>query len=246
MPATAAATTTFKALRIIDIDRLSSLLVRTTSNSPAALMMPADEACFDQEEYAIEGVAEDRQREDTSIHLGDFEGPLRQQDEVAETVVRYDHLAENRQDQRDRETDSHPGQDLRAGGRNDELADGLQRGEAQRARRVELNPIDRSHAAEGVEQDREQGGHEDQDDLHLVADADEQHEHREISRTRNRPQHFDQRLEQIVERPVVAHRQPERDTEHDREAVTQHLPPERCDQMEGQRSVRDVLQPRLE
>jgi hypothetical protein len=64
MPAMAAATTTFEALRIIDIDRPSSLCVRATSNSPAALVMPADEACFDQEEYAIEGVAEDRQREE--------------------------------------------------------------------------------------------------------------------------------------------------------------------------------------
>src|SRR4030088_1975621 len=89
---TATAIASFKIVRISVIDR--SPQVPFGSNSAAALVMPADKAGFDQQEHAVEHIAEDRQREDAGIHFRDFEGSLRQQDEVAQPVVRDDHLAE--------------------------------------------------------------------------------------------------------------------------------------------------------
>ena len=62
-------------------------------------MVPAHEARFDHEKYAVEGVTEERKREDTGIHLRNLERPLRQQDKVAEPVIGHDHLAENREDE---------------------------------------------------------------------------------------------------------------------------------------------------
>src|SRR4030088_611461 len=89
---TATAIASFKIVRISVIDR--SPQVPFGSNSAAALVMPADKSRLDQQEHAVEHIAEDRQREDAGIHFRDFEGSLRQQDEVAQPVVRDDHLAE--------------------------------------------------------------------------------------------------------------------------------------------------------
>jgi hypothetical protein len=111
---------------------------------------------------------------------------------------------------------------------------------------VELHAVDRAHAAVGVEENGEEGSHHDEDDLHLVADADEENEHRQVRRPGNGTQHLDQRLEEIVERAEVPHGEPERDAGDDREQVAEHLAPERCEQVAHQCPIRDVGVPGLE
>src|SRR5262245_19607048 len=252
----------FTIVRIIDVSPLlrSLFLSRRMSFSekpvstfpghalvaPAALSVPTQRARLCQQEHTVEQIAEHGKREDARVHVRHLERALRQQSEIAKAIVGHDHLAEDRQDQRDREADAHAREDLRACRREYELAEGLQRGETERARGVELHPVDRAHAAVGVEQDREERRQQDEHHLHLVADAHEQHEDREIGRAGNRAKHFDQRLEQIVERPEVAHDEPEPDAEHDGESVSEHLPPERRENVLGQRAVEHVLGPRFE
>src|SRR5258708_23210981 len=70
----------------------SSPSVQRYSGSAAAFVVPADQPAFDQEENPVQAVTEDRKGENPRIHVGHLEGALRQQGEVAQSVVRDDHL----------------------------------------------------------------------------------------------------------------------------------------------------------
>src|SRR5262249_49987313 len=109
----AAAKLHLRTVERIDIVGLPLVVV---SGPAAALSMPSDQPALYHQKQAIEHVAEQRQCEDAGIHVRHLEGVLRQQHERAQPVIGNDHLAEDREDQRDREADAHAGQDLRTGG----------------------------------------------------------------------------------------------------------------------------------
>src|SRR5690242_1819006 len=62
---------------------------------PAARFdVPADEARLAEQEQPIQHVAEHGESEDAGVHVRDLEGALREQREIAQSIVRHDHLAE--------------------------------------------------------------------------------------------------------------------------------------------------------
>ena len=60
--------------------------------------MPSEQTALGQQEKAIEDVAEKRERENSRIHLRHLKRPLGEQDELAQPIIRNDHLSQNSED----------------------------------------------------------------------------------------------------------------------------------------------------
>ena len=116
--------------------------------------------------------------------------------------------------------------------------------DAEGAPGVDQHRIDAAHAAIGVEQDRKQAGEEDDEDLHLVADAEEQDGDRDIGRGRDRPDELGDRLEQPVEQRHRPHQQPERHRHQHREAEAREDAPQARQHGVEQLPVAQRVEPR--
>src|SRR5581483_3195926 len=100
-------------------------------------------------------------------------------------------------------------EDLRQRRGEDDVPEDLPAAGAQRARR--LDPLDRDalDAVHGGDRRDRQRGQEEEDDLGAIPDPEPDDQQHQVGELGQRPEELDQRVEEGLDLPVVAHRQPE-------------------------------------
>src|SRR5690625_4303007 len=184
-------------------------------NLPLSVVPPQRPPLARREEH---GHRESDQAEDDDAapHLRYREGPLEHHDREAETGRRSEHLRDDHQDQADRQALANACRDLRARTRKHHASQPRDAGEAVGACGVLEHGVDGAYPFDRVQQDRPDRTRDDHQDLHLVVDADDQHQHRYEDRRRDRSEELQQRFGQLPYPPHRTDQEPEGDAEDDR------------------------------
>src|SRR4051812_1017175 len=213
---------------------------RSLARRPRAAV-PGERAALEEQEDGVEGVAEQAEQDDPGPHLGDRERPLGLQDEVADAVRARDHLADDHEDQRERQARAHAGEDLRRGGRKDDVAEAVARGDAVDEPRVDQRRVHAGDAVHGVEEDRPEADERDHEDLRVVADAEHEQCERQQRGGGDRAQELDDRLGRAPQDGRQAERDAAADTDPDGDDVADEQPDEARDDVASE----PVEQPRV-
>jgi hypothetical protein len=182
-------------------------------------VVPGQDPPFGEPEQFGQHEADQAEQDDAAPHLRDGEAALELHDGKAQTVAGGEHLADHHEDDRDGQGLAHAGGDLRAGGRQDETAQAGEAGDSVRAGRVDQYAVHRADALHRVEQDGPDAAGHDDDHLHAVADAGEQHDHRDQHRRRDGPEELQDRLGGGAHPAVRADQHADADAQEHREQV---------------------------
>src|SRR5712692_481252 len=155
--------------------------------------MPAKKTALELDKPRIEREPEQPQQKHPGPHVGDREGPLRLEDEEPDAVGARLHLADDHEDQCQRERGAHARKDSRAGRGQHHGEQLLKPWDPVDTCGLLQGGVDPAHAVDGVEQHRPHAPSRDDEDLELRSDAEREDRERDQHRRRYRTQKLDRR-----------------------------------------------------
>src|SRR5260370_327867 len=178
------------------------------SGPPPALAAPAQEAALEPPEADVDAEADEPDDRRPQQHVGDQEEGARVVDQEAEPPVGRDELGGHDDEEGEAEAEAEAGDDAgRRGGQDDvpedaPIARPEARGGADQDRVDVLDPLERGG------EDRKERGVRDERDPRRLPDAEPEHHEGQERERRNRAQHLDRGIHQLLEHAPAPHRHP--------------------------------------
>src|SRR6476661_7778710 len=168
---------------------------------------PPGEVPFDGDQQVVDQQAEQRDGEDSGIHVRDQETGLGVDDQVPEARLGTDHLRRNEHQDRGRSGHPDSGENGRHRRGKDDLQEQPEVGESQRAGGPDEQRVYGPDAGDGVQQHGEERGVSHDADLGGLADPQQEGEDREQRQRRRVPEDLQQWVEEPVKGPVPGDQQ---------------------------------------
>src|SRR5947208_8066124 len=183
------------------------------------LWSPGLESVLDALDHRREEHSGARDEDHPREHLRRLECLARDGDELANTVLGRDELADDHAGERVPDAEPEPREDERHRARKHDAAEDQRVRRAEGSRDPQEGGLRVSDAGHRVDDDWEKCPQEDDRDLRLHLDAEPEDEERDEDDARCAVEEVHERVERVLESRVPAHEQPEGETGHDRHAV---------------------------
>src|SRR5206468_10236699 len=172
--------------------------------------MPFHRPTFQSQKSSVERVSQDRNENDTRIHVGAVHRAFFVRNKETKTFAADNHLRGGDENQRDRKADAQAGHDIGRGAGQDNLPQDAPAAEAERPSGVDQRTLNVSYTLDGIDQNRPHTCvHSDGDD-HRITDTEDQNGDGNNRHRRHWPKKLDQYLEPAMQGTEIAENNPER------------------------------------